>query len=143
MTDATSEPAPAQTFQYRGKNLRAAIRWARKVKGWNYAEVGRQSGQDLRAVMRLFQGAADSDMVTVEAIMRALGVKLRYRDLVSDDCLAVLVYSAGRRPKGWATACRYAGIDPSHGSALKHRKAVARLYLTQALMKALGVEAVF
>ena len=137
------EAVTPQTFEYRGKDLRQAIRAAQKARGWTYTEVARRSGLDLRPVQSLFGGAANSDLTTVEAVMRVLDVKLKYREFVSDDCLAVLLHAAGRVQGGWSRACRLAGLDRRYGSALKHRKKGAGLYTIQPLMKPLSVEAVF
>ncbi|MEE8156053.1 MAG: helix-turn-helix domain-containing protein [Phycisphaerales bacterium] len=130
-------------FAYRRKDLRQAIRQARKGRGWSYAEVARQSGVDLRVVLHLFQGAANTEIRNVEAIMRALAVKLYYRGFASDDCLAVLLHTSKTREMPWSKAIRLAGLDRRFGSQLKHQKAGARLYTVQPLMKALGVQAVF
>lgn len=130
-------------FAYRGKDLRQAIRQARKAKGWNYSQLARQSGVDLRVVLHLFRGAASSEIRNVEAIMRALAVKLYYRGFAADDCLAVLLHASKTREMPWSKAIRLAGLDRRFGSQLKHRKAGARLYTVQPLMKALGVQAVF
>ncbi len=130
-------------FEYRGKDLRQAIRQAREAMGWSYAEVGRQSGVDLRVVLHLFNGAANTEIRNVEAIMRALAVKLYYRGFASDDCLAVILHTSKTREMPWSKAIRLAGLDRRFGSQLRHRKADPRLYTIQPLMKALGVQAVF